>query len=210
MVAARLVLWMNGQLGAYGFRAPDSLQFLHDAPFWIQFVVLLVLKDLIEWCIHNLLHRVPWLWEFHKLHHTIQTLDWIGSFRFHWIEVVVYKSISYFPLVVLGVRPDVILAVAVFGTLIGHLNHSNLAIDWGPLRFVLNSPRMHVWHHDVIPGGKHGQNFGIVLSVWDWLFGTAYMPNAGQPENLGFEGQEAYPRSLTGRLFYPLSRWLDR
>ena len=210
LVTGNLVLWINAQLGAQGFRAPDSLQLLHDAPFWVQFIVVLVLKDLIEWCVHNLLHRVPWLWEFHKLHHTIDTLDWIGNFRFHWMEILIYRSIAYFPLVVLVVRNDVILAVAVFGTLIGHLNHSNLPISWGPLRFVFNSPKMHVWHHDVILRGEYGKNFGIVLSVWDWIFGTAHMPRNEQPEKLGFEGQEAYPRSLPGRLLFPFSRWFTR
>ena len=57
----------------------------------MQFIAFFLLKDFLEWCIHNLLHRVPWLWEFHKLHHTIEELDWIGNFRFHWMEVVIYE-----------------------------------------------------------------------------------------------------------------------
>jgi sterol desaturase/sphingolipid hydroxylase (fatty acid hydroxylase superfamily) len=174
----------------------------------VQFVIFLVLKDFVEWCIHNLLHRVPWLWEFHKLHHSILELDWIGNMRFHWMEVVVYKSLSYLPLIVLGVDERVILWVAVAGTLIGHLNHSNLAISWGPLRYLINSPRMHVWHHDIIFRGDHGKNFGIVFSVWDWLFGTAFMPSQGQPEQLGFDGMERYPSGVVGRFFYPLTRLL--
>ena len=205
-LAVRVILWINTQLGSVGIPTPDSLMWIHERPLWLQFLVFLVLKDLIEWCVHNLLHRVPWLWEFHKLHHSIVTLDWIGNMRFHWMEIVVYKSITYLPLVVLGVDNRVILWVAVTGTLIGHLNHSNLAIGWGPLRYVVNSPRMHVWHHDVIPLGGHGRNFGIVFSAWDWLFGTAYMPPSGQPERLGFEGMEEFPRSLPARLAYPVTR----
>ncbi len=209
-ITGQLVLWINARLGAFGVAAPDSLDALRSAPFWVQFVVFLVLKDFIEWCLHNGLHRVPWLWEFHKVHHSIAVLDWIGNMRFHWLEVMVYKSVAYFPLVVLGVDERVILGVAIFGTLIGDLNHSNLPISWGPLRYVLNSPKMHVWHHDVILRGEYGKNFGIVLSVWDWIFGTAYMPKGKQPEKLGFEGQEAYPRSLPGRLLFPFSRWFIR
>jgi len=205
-----LILWLNARLGTYGVPAPESLAWLHGMALPVQFVVFFVLKDFIEWCIHNLLHRVPWLWEFHKLHHSITTLDWIGSMRFHWMEVVVYKTISYLPLVVLGVDSRVILWVAVVGTVIGHLNHANLAISWGPLRYVLNSPRMHVWHHDVILRGQAGQNFGITLSIWDWLFGTAFMPRHGQPERLGFEGLDRFPRSLLGRIFYPVSRLVRR
>ena len=204
-----LVLWLNARLGSAGLAAPDTLMWVHGLPLWIQFFVFLVLKDFVEWCIHNLLHRVPWLWEFHKLHHSITQLDWIGNFRFHWAEVVVYKTLTYLPLVVLGVDPRVILWVAITGTLIGHLNHSNLAISWGPLRYLINSPRMHVWHHDMILRGQYGQNFGIVLSLWDWVFGTAYMPEA-QPKELGFEQMELFPSSLAGRFFYPLTRLWSR
>jgi len=157
--------------------------------------------------IHNLLHRVPWLWEFHKLHHSIVEMDFIGNFRFHWMESVVYKSLSYLPLVLVGADGQVVLAVAVVGTLIGHLNHANLAIDWGPLRYVINSPRMHIWHHEVIAAGGHGRNFGVVLSVWDFLFGTAYLPAQPlQPARLGFEEIGRFPRGLLARIVYPLSR----
>ncbi len=206
IVGGNLILWINRELGVLGVTAPDSVELIGRFPLWAQFLSFLVLKDLIEWCIHNLLHRVPWLWELHKVHHTITTLDWIGNMRFHWGEVLIYKSISYLPLVLLGVDGRVILWVAVFSTLIGHLNHSNLEISWGPFRYLLNSPRMHVWHHDVILRGEHGKNFGVVFSAWDWLFRTAYMPSAGQPERLGFEGQETFPSGLFGRLIYPLSR----
>jgi sterol desaturase/sphingolipid hydroxylase (fatty acid hydroxylase superfamily) len=178
----------------------------------VQFVAFFLLKDFLEWGVHNLLHRVPWLWEFHKVHHSIEELDWIGNFRFHWMEIAVYKGLTYFPLVILGADGRVILAIAVVGTLIGHLNHSNLNLSWGPLRYLLNSPRMHVWHHDRDWPADHpqGVNFAICLSVWDWLFGTAYWPTLEQspeqqPRRRGFQGDERFPRSLAGRFFYPLS-----
>jgi sterol desaturase/sphingolipid hydroxylase (fatty acid hydroxylase superfamily) len=60
----------------------------------------------------------------------------------------------------------------------------------------------------VVVRGKGGQNFGITLSVWDWLFGTAYMPEEGQPERLGFKGMENFPRHLFARMFYPFYKWL--
>jgi len=190
-----------------------SVRLIAASPWWVQFLVFLVMKDFLEWCVHNLLHRVPWLWEYHKVHHSIQELDWIGNFRFHWIEIVVYQGITYLPLVILGARNDVILAIAVVSTLVGHLNHANLNISWGPLRFLINSPRMHVWHHDLEwPVDRpSGVNFGIVLSAWDWLFGTAHWPNRDaspeqQPREYGFRGMSAFPRGLVGRFLYPFSR----
>ncbi len=198
---------VNQLLGAWHVPPPDTIKLMAGYPLWLQFFTLLILKDFLEWCIHNLLHRVPWLWEFHKLHHSIEELDWIGNFRFHWMETVVYQSLTYLPLVMLGVEGNVLLALAVFGTLIGHLNHSNLKISWGPLRYLINSPRMHVWHHDIILRGGHGKNFAVIFSLWDWLFGTAYWPaDREQPERLGFEGMERFPKGLLARLVYPL-RW---
>ncbi len=203
-ISSWLILQLNHFLSDWQIPTPESIHLLATTPLWLQFVVFLVSKDLLEWCVHNLLHRVPWLWEFHKLHHSIEELDWIGNMRFHWMEIVVYKSLTYLPLVMLGVDGRVILWIAVVSTLIGHMNHSNLKISWGPLRYLINSPRMHVWHHDVILRGEHGKNYGIVFSLWDWLFGTAYMPPEGQPQKLGFESMEKFPRGLLPRLIYPL------
>lgn len=186
---------------------PESFHLLAAAPAGLQFVVFLLLKDLLEWSIHNLLHRVPWLWEFHKLHHSIEELDFLGNFRFHWIESVVYKSLTYLPLVVLGVNGTIILWIAVVDTLVGFLNHSNLNLDWGPFRYLVNSPRMHVWHHAMIPLGDHGKNFGVVFSLWDFLFGTAFLPAEKiQPDRLGFAGMERFPDGLLPRLLYPVTK----
>jgi len=194
-----------------------QLNLVAGQPLLAQAVLFFVLKDFLEWGVHNLLHRIPWLWDFHKVHHTILELDWIGNFRFHWMEVIVYKGLTYFPLIILGVDDQVILVVAIVGTVIGHLNHSNLNISWGPLRYLFNSPRMHVWHHEHDTPAKHpyGVNFGICLSIWDWIFRTAHWPSPlespqQQPPRLGFPGDEQYPTSLLGRLLYPLSRLARR
>ena len=205
LVGNWLIQQFNPLLGRWNIPAPESIHLLSDSPLWVQFIVFLVLKDFIEYFVHNLLHRVPWLWEFHKVHHSIVELDWIGNMRFHWMEIVVYKSLTYLPLVMLGVKGNVILYIAIVSTLIGHLNHSNLNFHWGPLRYVINSPRMHVWHHDVILRGQYGHNFGVVFCLWDWLFGTAYFPaDKEQPQRLGFESMEAFPKGLLPRLAYPL------
>ena len=204
IVAARLFQGVGRLTGLSLFSPLESIRLLADVPVWVQVVAFLVLKDLFEWCVHNLLHRVPALWEFHKLHHSIVDMDWIGNMRFHWMEIVVYKSLTYLPLVLLGISGQVILWVAVFSTLIGHLNHANLRISWGPLRYVLNSPRMHVWHHDEVMHRTSGQNFGIIFSTWDWLFGTVYWPvDEEQPDRLGFRGIGAFPDGLAGRLVFP-------
>jgi sterol desaturase/sphingolipid hydroxylase (fatty acid hydroxylase superfamily) len=173
-------------------------------PLPAQFVALLVLSDLLQWVVHNLLHRVPWLWTLHKVHHSITTMDWIGNWRFHWLEPVVYRSLLWLPLASLRASPEAAFAVAVVTTVWGDFNHANLDVGWGRLGWLLNSPRMHLWHHDRSDEGGAAKNFGIVFSVWDFLFGTAYWPRERSPQRLGYPGMEEMPATLGGQLLWPL------
>ena len=175
----------------------------------LQIVVSLFAIDFMQWCVHNLLHRIPWLWSLHKTHHSVKDgeMDWIVSFRFQWTEVVVYKALQYFPLAFFGFSSEAVLFHALFGTLIGHLNHANLDLDWGPLKYLLNSPRMHIWHHDYEGDEKSTVNFGIIFSCWDWLFRTAKLP-AHPPRRIGFEGVERFPQDFFSQSAWPLTGWL--
>jgi sterol desaturase/sphingolipid hydroxylase (fatty acid hydroxylase superfamily) len=180
-------------------------------PLWLQIPVVLVGLDFIQWCVHNLLHRVAWLWEFHKMHHSVVDgeMDWIVSFRFHWMEVVVYKAAQYLPLAFFGFHGVALFVHAVVGTLIGHLNHANLDLGHGRWRYVLNSPRMHIWHHDYDAPPRQARNFAIIFSAWDWLFGTAHLPDR-PPRRLGFPEVETAPSHFLTQTAWPLQRWLGR
>lgn len=185
---------------------PEDLRVVAGLSLPVQVLVVLVSSDFVEWLVHNALHRWRPLWGIHRLHHSITVMDWIGNFRFHWGEILLYKTVKYLPVAVLGARWEAVLVCAVFATVIGDLNHSNLNISWGPLRYVFNSPRMHIWHHDKNPSTREGVNFGVVFSLWDWIFGTAYMPrDARQPDALGYRGMETSPTSLGMRFFLPAS-----
>jgi sterol desaturase/sphingolipid hydroxylase (fatty acid hydroxylase superfamily) len=191
-------------LHAIGLRLEGSP--VRDWPFLAQFAAFLVLADLFQWGIHNLLHRVPWLWTFHKVHHSIAVMDWIGNWRFHWMEIVVYKSAQWLPLAWLDASPEAVFAVALVTTVWGDFNHANLDVGLGRLGYVLNSPRMHLWHHDHSSEGGTAKNFAIVFSLWDHLFGTAYWPRERSPERLGYPGMEEMPATLPGQVFWPATR----
>lgn len=175
-------------------------------PFAAQLVALLLVSDLLQWSVHNLLHRVPFLWTFHKVHHSIDTMDFVGSFHFHWVEIVVYRAAQWLPLALLGASAEAALSVAVFGTFWGNLNHANLNVSLGPLGYVINTPRMHLWHHDASDEGGVAKNFGIVLSLWDYLFGTAFWPRDRSPQRTGYPGDAEMPTGFLGQLAWPLHR----
>jgi sterol desaturase/sphingolipid hydroxylase (fatty acid hydroxylase superfamily) len=186
----------------------------HLAKTWslpVQFAVAFFIIDFAQWMIHNLMHRLPWLWEFHKVHHSIEELDWLGSMRFHWVEVVVYKSLQYPFLALLGFDYHVLFIIAVVSTFMGHFNHSNLRLNLGVAKFLFNGPQMHEWHHAHPDAGPANKNFAINLALWDWIFGTAYLPVAElPPANLGFSEMERFPRSMILQELWPVSVFLQR
>jgi len=176
-------------------------------PIWTQFVLMFVLADFIQWNVHRWLHFNPWLWEFHKVHHSVEEMGFAAHLRFHWMETVIYKSVQYIPLAMIGFGLSDFFVLHMVTILIGHLNHANLKLTYGPLKYVLNNPVMHLWHHaKQVPEGSKGINFGISLSLWDYLFGTAYLPNQNEHEPLGFDQVEAFPKTLWRQITYPWSK----
>jgi len=170
-------------------------------PVWVQLVVLFVLRDFIHWNVHRLLHRIPWLWEFHKVHHSVEQLGFAAHLRFHWMENVVYNALQYLPLAMIGFGIDDYFIAYMIALAIGHFNHSNLSVPLGPLKYVLNNPQMHIWHHAKSwpEASPYGINFGLSLSVWDYLFGTAAIPHDGRDITLGFPGDESFPTTFLGQ-----------
>ena len=171
-------------------------------PVWAQLLALFVLRDFVQYWIHRLLHAVPALWRVHQVHHSVEQMGFAAHMRFHPLETVIYRSIEFFPLALMGFGITEFFAVHMIALTIGHLNHANFHLPLGPLRYLLNSPQMHLWHHasELAPGGA---NYGISLSVWDWLFGTVHWP-ADEPDlELGFERVEAYPHGFFGHLAAP-------
>src|SRR5205085_574315 len=130
-------------------------------------------------------------------------MDWIVSFRFHWMEVVVYKALQFVPLAFFGFGATAVMTHAIVGTLIGHLNHANLDWGYGPWRYLLNNPRMHLWHHDYDAPAGRAKNFGIIFSVWDFVFRTAHVPDH-PPRKLGFPGVEEFPTNFFTQEIWPI------
>jgi sterol desaturase/sphingolipid hydroxylase (fatty acid hydroxylase superfamily) len=236
---------LNAGLEALGYENQIALA-IAQLPVWAYFLVLFLVSDLISWNVHRLLHRVSWLWEFHKVHHSVEEMGFAAHVRYHWMENVVYWVVRVVPLTLLGFDLVDLFALHVLNVAWGHFNHTNITVptwlsgsllgmlvglgfatlyapDYGvgsiyvfagltlgalalrPLmHFLFNSPEMHIWHHayDIPAQRRYGVNFGITLALWDYLFGTAYMPGSGRDIRLGFEGIEHFPKGLLGQLIY--------
>ncbi|MFT5336583.1 MAG: sterol desaturase/sphingolipid hydroxylase (fatty acid hydroxylase superfamily) [Luteibaculaceae bacterium] len=192
-------------LGFLGIENLVAIQ-IQSWPVLAQFLLLFVLADFIQWNVHRTLHRVPWMWEFHKVHHSVKEMGFAAHLRFHWMETVFYKAAQYIPLSMIGFGISDFFILHIFTVFVGHLNHANVPWDYGFLKRILNNPKMHIWHHskDLPASHSQGMNFGITLSIWDYLFKTAYLPNSGRDIELGFHGDEHFPNELGEQLIHPI------
>lgn len=197
----------NDFLGLFGITNLVAIE-INSWPIWLQLFTLFVIADFIQWNVHRMLHHVPWMWEFHKLHHSVTEMGFAAHLRFHWMETIIYKTVQFLPLTMIGFSIQDLFVVHIFTILIGHLNHSNLNWNYGPFKYLLNNPNMHIWHHakDLPKEHRYGINYGLTLSIWDYLFGTAYIPKSGRDIELGFEGDQHYPKRFFGQVLYPLSK----
>jgi sterol desaturase/sphingolipid hydroxylase (fatty acid hydroxylase superfamily) len=195
----------NDFLGVFGIKNIIAFQ-IQSWPKWTQLLLLLVIADFIQWNVHRTLHRVPWMWEYHKIHHSVKEMGFAAHLRFHWMESIFYKTAQYIPLAMIGFGLQDFFVVYIFTTAIGHFNHSNLNISYGPLKYIFNNPKMHIWHHaKALPDGTNGVNYAITLSIWDYIFKTNYIPKDGSNIELGFIDDEKFPKSLGAQMIYPFT-----
>lgn len=179
---------------------------ISELPIWLSLVLFFVLTDFMQWCVHVSLHRVPFLWNFHKVHHSVKEMGFAAHLRYHWAETVLYKSVLYlFIALIGGFNVQHVFIVHYFALLIGHLNHANFKYNLGFLRFIFNSSQMHIWHHAKKLPKTHpfGMNFGISLSLWDYIFKTNYQPYNGRDIELGFHKENELPKDFIGQELYP-------
>jgi len=202
--------FFNDILGLVGLSVANFQLFdINTFPYWARLLVFFIIIDFVQWFTHTLLHRYEFLWNFHKVHHSVKQMGFAAHLRYHWMEPVVYNSMKYIPLAIMGgfTAQDVAI-VHFFNITIGHLNHANINWDYGWLKYILNNPRMHIWHHakELPEDRKMGVNFGITLSIWDYIFKTNYIPYNGRDIELGFEGDEKFPKDFIHQEIYPIGK----
>lgn len=183
-----------------------SLFDARELPYWLQVVVFFLAMDFVQWFVHVLLHRYNFLWQFHKVHHSVEEMGFAAHLRYHWMENVFYTPAKYIVLLLIGgFEPSSVFVIYYINITIGHLNHANLNLDYGPLKYILNNPKMHIWHHakELPESHPNGMNYGISLSIWDYVFGTNYVPKSGRDIELGFEELEKFPKTFAQQLIYP-------
>lgn len=188
---------------ALAINGPRGTGPLAELPLWQQVILVFLISDLMFWIAHRLFHAVPWLWQFHKIHHSSEHLDWLAAFRVHPVDQVINSALIAVPVVALGFSPE---AVLIFGAIYkwhAILLHSNVAVSLGPLERLIVMPKFHHWHHADVPEA-YDRNFGGQLTVWDRLFGTHYAASQDRPPRYGVDDPPA--EDFAAHLIFPFLR----
>jgi sterol desaturase/sphingolipid hydroxylase (fatty acid hydroxylase superfamily) len=155
-------------------------------PYWVQLPLAILLSDLGFYWTHRMFHAVPWLWRFHAIHHSIEELDWLAAARVHPLDQILTKGVSLVPVVALGFSEWVIVVYALLYQWQSVLIHANVRIGFGPLNWLLASPKFHHWHHSKDREARD-RNFAGQLPFLDAVFGTLHMPSGRMPSSYGLD-----------------------
>ncbi len=166
---------------------PSIAHVIDKMPWLVQLLLAIVVADFAEWAIHWALHRIPFLWRFHSIHHSSKALDWIAGSRSHFVDDTLVRGFILVPLM-LGFSQNIIVAYLVFVTLHATWTHCNFRPNAKWLEPFLVMPRYHHWHHSSQKEAID-KNFAIHFPWIDRLLGTYYFPPEW-PASYGLDAEE--------------------
>jgi sterol desaturase/sphingolipid hydroxylase (fatty acid hydroxylase superfamily) len=187
---------------SFSWAIPPGVQaVITSQPGWLQFLEAFLIAEISSYIIHRLVHTIPWLWQFHSIHHCSPDLDWLSALRFHPIDLVLERLFIVVPLFLLGFSKEVLEVYALTRTFQSLFIHTNINFDFPILRWLIATPESHRWHHDEAPETQN-KNFGQPFI--DFLFGTLYLPNDKKPAVYGVHGLML--DSYKEQLMYPFQK----
>ena len=152
----------------------SRLKLFADVPIWLQLIFFTITHDFYIYWMHRWQHKNKWLWRIHEAHHSPKKVDWLSGSRSHALEILINQTIEFLPIILLGSPVEVIAYKGIISAIWGMYIHSNLNINSGKLQMIINGPEMHRWHHTT--GKGRNRNFATKLAIWDWIFGSAFLP----------------------------------
>ncbi len=170
-------------------------------------VVFTLVSDFCVYWVHRWHHEQPVLWPFHAVHHSAEVMTPVTVYRKHPIYDLISDGVSS---VFIGLAQGVFLylffndlstvtigganaAYALFNLFGSNLRHSHIWISYGPvLSRILISPAQHQIHHSRDPR-HHDKNYGEIFAIWDWMFGTLYVPQTREVLEFGLADSAGNP-----------------
>lgn len=178
-------------------------------------ILWVVVIDFAVFLAHYLQHRWPVLWQFHQVHHSAEVLTPMTFFRMHPVDLITntlmtaalgsFAVASYHYFADHDPRPYQIMSINivlfVFYVVGYNLRHSHIWLSYPPwLSYIFISPAQHQTHHSV--DARHfDRNFGLIFSVWDWMFGTLYVPRGYEKLSFGLSRANPNPFNSVAEIY---------
>ena len=138
----------------------------------VKWVLSFLLFDLAMYLWHVLNHKYEPLWRFHKIHHSDETVNVTTGFRFHVFDLFIEIILKCFLVIFLGLDAYLVLVIELIQLIFIFFHHSNVDFNnEAQISKFLITPNLHRTHHSA-QRTEHDSNYGIVLSIWDRIFGT--------------------------------------
>lgn len=210
-VLLTLLLVPIGIYGVVAFTELNEFGLLNHVslPLWLAVVIGVAAYDLSEWVSHLLMHKIPVLWQFHRVHHSDSHLDVATGLRFHPTETVFRYIVTLAVVILLGMNEISVLIFSAIALAFNLWEHSNIVLPRAlqPLHHVIITPGLHRVHHSTDSEHAH-TNYGIFLSIWDRLAGTKKVVPATERLEYGLDSSECPqdPDRLNTLLLEPFSR----
>lgn len=164
-----VIIRANAWLGPEGL-----LTGFKTLPGPLQFLLLLLVTELVFYVMHRLMHQLPWLWEFHRVHHSSTQYYALMTKRLHLFDELLFGIPTLSTVLAFRPDPDIVFALVFFRRFMDLYGHSNIN---GPKMtgYFLVTPHFHAWHHSAEPEAFN-KNFSRDTVLFDYLFGTAFYP----------------------------------
>lgn len=213
---ADAVVWAMRSIGVTGTEVSNATILLGLALT----VTLFVVDDFVKFFAHWMCHRIPELWEFHKVHHSAEHMNFVTAERIHPVEIVMTTAMSVLTIgtvngIFIAFFGDHLTIATLFGANVflvvsnifgGVLRHSPVWLSFGPtLERYFISPAMHQIHHSE-KEIHFDKNLGGALAVWDRMFGTHYIPKGREVESFGIGEETKEFRALSTIYFGPFQK----
>ena len=186
----------------------SQYQIMARYPIWAQLLFFLVIHDFYIYWFHRWQHNNKYLWRIHEAHHSVKDVDWLAGSRSHALEILINQTVEFAPIVLLGASPEIAVMKGAIDALWGMYIHSNIDVHSGKLQYIINGPEMHRWHHADLESDAYNHNFATKLAIWDWIFGTQYLPKEKKPRAYGLSYLN-FPKNYISQFFFAFRKMSD-
>ena len=201
LAISAILIFGNYHATHFDWALSASLQeSIQSIPIMLQVILIMLSADFVLYWEHRAFHETKILWPIHAVHHSIENIDWLAGSRGHFIQVFSERAMVMIPLYLLGADETALNIYVVFAALQAILIHTNLALPFGPLKYVFVTPQFHHWHHSS-EGPAIDTNYSAHTVIFDWMFGTYHLPGKHWPAEYGTT--KRLPRTVIGQILHP-------